>query len=563
MSVRIMEREISRFLLDKSPEVMAIKGPWGVGKTYWWNYVLDRVKADGNTGLEKYAYVSLFGINSLSDLRRQVFQQTQGIRDKVAPNVESFSTRIGEFAKRWRKLETIREVPALKNFLPDMDSLTFLSAKDTIICLDDLERMGTGLDLADCMGLVSALKEQRNCKVVLIFNDDYLERIGKDSYQTYREKVVDIELRFMPQPMEAVEIALSESPELLERVRESVIQLDIANIRIIKKIEKTAKLILPILARFEPEVTNNALKTLVLLIWCYYNRGNDDIPPYEYVKRNTGHASFYGFFDSDKLSGQEKQWNLLLQEYGYLSTDEFDLQIAATVENGFIDDEKFLEQAEKIDSQIKHSKSEESFSEAWKLYHDTFENNEHEVVQGLYESFKKNVKHISPVNLNGTVRLFRELGKYELADKIISLYVEARKDEPILFDLSQSPFSTDISEEKVQEAFRQAHAARGEKRTLKEVVASMVENNGWNINDEDVLDAATVEDYYNLFKAERGSHLHSYVNVPLRFIRIGNASDKHHRIGQKAKEALLRIAAESELNHLRVRRYGVLAEGEY
>jgi len=37
MSLEIVKKEIFRFLESDTPEVLAIKGAWGVGKTYTWN----------------------------------------------------------------------------------------------------------------------------------------------------------------------------------------------------------------------------------------------------------------------------------------------------------------------------------------------------------------------------------------------------------------------------------------------------------------------------------------------------------------------------------------------
>ena len=51
---------------------------------------------------------------------------------------------------------------------------------DTIICMDDLERRGKNLSPKDVMGLISHLKEQKKCKVVLILNDEKLEEFKEE-----------------------------------------------------------------------------------------------------------------------------------------------------------------------------------------------------------------------------------------------------------------------------------------------------------------------------------------------------------------------------------------------
>ena len=89
MSIETIKSEITRFLESETPEVMAIKGKWGTGKTYLWNELLkenkDKIK------FEKYSYVSLFGINSLDVFKYAIFENTVSrnlIGDEIS--VEAF-----------------------------------------------------------------------------------------------------------------------------------------------------------------------------------------------------------------------------------------------------------------------------------------------------------------------------------------------------------------------------------------------------------------------------------------------------------------------------------------
>jgi hypothetical protein len=66
--------------------------------------------------------------------------------------------------------------------------LYFSLIRDQIVCIDDLERRGNGLDLKDVFGLVSFLREQRNCKVMLILNSDELGN-SKVEFDTYLERL--------------------------------------------------------------------------------------------------------------------------------------------------------------------------------------------------------------------------------------------------------------------------------------------------------------------------------------------------------------------------------------
>ena len=72
MLTELIENEIARFLASPEPEAVCLRGKWGVGKTYTWNkFLVDAQKAK-KIGLNKYSYVSLFGLDSLDQLLREL-----------------------------------------------------------------------------------------------------------------------------------------------------------------------------------------------------------------------------------------------------------------------------------------------------------------------------------------------------------------------------------------------------------------------------------------------------------------------------------------------------------
>jgi hypothetical protein len=55
-----------------------------------------------------------------------------------------------------------------------------------IICFDDFERLSSKIDLKDIMGLISYLKEQKICKILLIMNEKELDKLGSIDGKKYR-----------------------------------------------------------------------------------------------------------------------------------------------------------------------------------------------------------------------------------------------------------------------------------------------------------------------------------------------------------------------------------------
>lgn len=81
-------------------------------------------------------------------------------------------------------------------------SSTFHLVKNILICIDDFERKSDSLPMKDVLGLISFLKEERDCKVALIFSDMNFSEENRQAYTQFREKVVDVEVRFSPTPAE-------------------------------------------------------------------------------------------------------------------------------------------------------------------------------------------------------------------------------------------------------------------------------------------------------------------------------------------------------------------------
>ena len=186
---------------------IAITGSWGIGKTFFWNeFIKERIKQekrerekyyykatliDKKAVLDKrYSYVSLFGIETLSDLKTKIYTQLSGhhFSEKEQPKFE---------VPRWVKAIASglkEEKVSQLGFSASMrffDSMLFAQVKDAIICFDDFERMSNKLDIKDVMGLANQLKLEKNCQVILILDEDKTEDKNKEKYAEYKEKLID------------------------------------------------------------------------------------------------------------------------------------------------------------------------------------------------------------------------------------------------------------------------------------------------------------------------------------------------------------------------------------
>ncbi|EHU2107237.1 P-loop NTPase fold protein [Acinetobacter baumannii] len=164
---------------EKIGTAIAITGPWGVGKTFFWKKFIEK-----NNFKRKYVYVSLFGLQSLGDLKTHIYS-----------NIENNHSTL-EIPRWIRGLPAIFKDTRVSHFglstsTKIFDSLMFSQVKDAIICFDDFERMSNKLDIKDVMGLANYLKLEKNCQVILILDEDKTEDKNKEKYSSYKEKLVD------------------------------------------------------------------------------------------------------------------------------------------------------------------------------------------------------------------------------------------------------------------------------------------------------------------------------------------------------------------------------------
>ncbi len=387
----------------------------------------------------------------------------------------------------------------------------------------------------------------------MILNDESLSEGSSVDYIRLREKVVDTELRFAPSAEDCADISLSSGP-VGTLLRTNIVKLKINNIRIIKKIEKLSTLLLPVIKKYDSQILAQALRTLTLLTWCYYGQSSE-VPDYNFVVSRT---SAFGDLDDDlSMTTQQQSWCAVLRSYDNFSVDDFDLQIASLVECGYVNERRLREEAELLNDRILSLRSENSFQEAWRRFYDSFDDNAQDVVDCLAESFKNNARYISPVNLDGTVRLLRYLGKDKLATKIIDLYVEKRESDPELFNLDSSVLPGQIKDLEVIRKFKAKQESLRTKRSLLEICDSLLGHEGSGDEEEMLLSQATVSDYVNLFKKQKGAKLSDYVDLCLKFSRLGGTTEYQKLIADKATEALKIIGRESRLNASRVKRFGI------
>ena len=426
MSILHVRKEISRFLRSTNPEVVCITGRWGVGKTYAWEHFLREAQEEGAVGLPRYSYVSLFGRNSLEDVRSALVESTldSGAKGKK-PDLGSYEAVYTQAMAHVGHVSWLAKLITGNNKYTDfIYRALYLGLKEQIICIDDLERAGPGLPIKDVLGLVSQLCTSKYCKVVVLLNQDALNADDKLDFQAQIEKVADITLTFSPSPTEAAAIGLKPNTPLYEKIYEDVRELGITNIRVVRKAESMCNLALDILVGYDRRIIDQSIDTIVLAAYARFQP--DVAPSLAFIK------SYNNIIDlmqrregsQDEVDRNHKD---LLRRYGFSNLDAFDRELVAGVENGFLDPERLKAAASEIQSKLSIGDKNIAFQNAWTLLHSSFDNNEEEVIEDIIRAVHANIEIISPYELNDTVILLKTLDRMVDAQTIIKYYVEHRQ----------------------------------------------------------------------------------------------------------------------------------------
>lgn len=491
--------------------------------------------------------MSLFGINSIDELKQTTFLNTVDTkRIGESPNIKGYSRKVADLVKDTKIPYVSKYVGGIGSLI---DSVSQLAMNKTIICFDDLERHSDKITIKDFMGLVSYFKEQKGCKVVLLLNEEAGEKTFED-YKKYKEKVVDRQLHFEPTAKQCFDtMSAGYDFEFKEYVHDCCVGLKIKNKRVIKKIIEHVNDFLACVEGYDDELKKQVIHSTIVLSWCYYCHGADKeaIPEFGFVARSGLRKS------NDNLGWTEKKtkrWNAFLDSYGYMMTDEIDLEVAKGIEQGFLNEEALMPLCEHKQREIDIRKESQKWDEAWNIFHGSFDSNEDAVAEAMEEGMKDIASSTSCSQYSSGLKLLRTLGKDEKADELIEFFIESRKDNPELFNVDSiltNPF--EVKDEKFVEKLREAYLELKPEPTVMEILELRKGSNGYNSSEVEVLNKLSQEQFVELFKGFKGEDLTSYIRACMLL------SSGSQELAEKVGGAINEIAASSPLNEYRMGKF--------
>lgn len=194
---------ILNYLKIDSSGALMVTGPWGCGKSYFFEHFLfEKLRAKNFKPLR----VSLFGLSSLNDLSKNIIcEYAQYFTDnkilkKIADGGANFIKNV-----EMKKVPLVSDYLDVKGIFGSGKALYKLLSKNVVVCLDDLERAIEKYDINDLLGVINELVENQHLKVIVIANKEYIDKqqcqkkdCAASSHEVFYEKVIEKVLHFTP-----------------------------------------------------------------------------------------------------------------------------------------------------------------------------------------------------------------------------------------------------------------------------------------------------------------------------------------------------------------------------
>ena len=548
MSVQNVRTAIELFLASEKEEVLCIRGAWGTGKTYNWKTITRELRDKPNAiALNEYAYVSLFGLNSISEVKTQILQ-SMVVKAQIGdtPDLSTF-TNVLSTAESGFKKGIIKSVTSVLGSRGEaiVSAMGFLTNR-IVICLDDFERKGEKLTNADVLGLITYLKEERKCKVVLLLNDNQLA--DRKTFDSYLEKAVDINLKFEPSVQEIGSIAITDNDAVALMVRGDAETLGIDNVRVIQKILRLVRQVEPMLAKYPQAVTINAVAVITLYGWSHLQP--ERAPPLGYLKRMNIYSTHKG--DEDV----ELQWRDLLMKFHYAYATDFFLVLLKGVQNGYFNQAEIDRFAPELARTDALSRVEKELRNLWAEYHYSFTTPQKEILDKMFDFFNRYAGVVSMSDMVSIVRLFKDFSDKRW-NEILDTYITVNASDPEAFNMERLELGGNEVPTEIKDRIANAAATQKPSLSAKELIRSLYID-GFDPEYYERASKLAVEDYESFIRTEDREEVQHLMFALRQFLRTGGLQPEQHLVMDKAGEALRNIAKDSEINMRRAMKTGLI-----
>lgn len=484
-------------LLDKPDiRVIALSGKWGTGKSHLWDEIRKEKGLDAR-------YASLFGLSDLQQLKLKLVQQ----------DYRTWAEAGGKVIQAGAKaLDAVfKGASAAANGLMELSTMALPKLlRGKLLVIDDLERRNKNLDLDVLLGFIDEFTKQHECRFLLILNEENLNKNASENkeWESYKEKVIDQELRLRTTPKEACEIAFrvrKEACPYRDEIEEAVEVCGITNIRIILKIIQSVDRIIGHVGELSQDVLKRMVPSIVVLAGTYF-KGIVDGPDAQYIIQAgsdsavTIHLKHKNKQIDDEEFNKRQSWNDFLERLGIVVADDFEVQAWNAISTGFLEHQKidaivqsYLkdDKKEKIDQAVKEIHNELAWDDQIKDAD----------IEKKLKVIRAGLECVDPYTMTSMVHWIETLQPTlkAMATDLVYEWIANRKMNKLPVDIE------------VPDMFgRECHPAildyrdwvnrQKSNKTLREAWLGVAKKEGYGVDDKDVIVGASVEDYIKMIK---------------------------------------------------------------
>nr|WP_298153896.1 P-loop NTPase fold protein [uncultured Pseudoxanthomonas sp.] len=556
-STRPQVRELQRFISREKPSVLVLQGKWGRGKTHLWQSL---VRSSVNICRKKYCYVSLFGINTLADLKRTLFERSIPSEDAHRTNTDQ-AFNVASLKTFWKTNPIRKSAGALSGIsnpwtgsLGDQwSSVAYSMLKDHLVCIDDLERRGNGLSLRDVLGVVSQLATEKNCSVAIIANIEQLDDSDKKVWSEQREKVVDRTITYAPDAKAAL-LTLFGEPHNSHLLKALSVLEDVgcSNLRIASRAISNLDMVLEQgHQNLHQGAKESIARSISVLTYCHEGRA-DGAPSVEHALAHGRWSGIAAALGKDDKSEEQKCWDDLLEKIQFYP-EPIDSELSNFVVNGYLPstyEESLLQLTRKFEA----GDIERAYSEAWETFHGAYGGELEAFAERFYTASLAATPFESAMNIDSSICLLRDLGKDAWAEDCGRAWIEHRR--PIKgnpFHMRDVELFRPLQDEWFRSEIVKAQEQANRGMTLSTAFTHVATRMGDQAAAVETIAAATKDELLDWLRSTTGNDLRSAVRATLD----GYPVEKSDEASLRLQEALKALALDNPLDRIRVSRIGI------
>lgn len=492
MSLKNTKEQLILLLSKTDNNVIALSGKWGTGKTHLWNEVKEM---SGDERVKNALYVSLFGQSSIDQVKRKLIET-------AIPGVEShgdsfdtlknfFRVGVNAFSTHYKALAAINDLNVLL--------MAPVVLRSKVIVIDDIERKHEKLGIDEILGFIDEYSMQYGSRFVLLLNDDQLSSKGDQMnlWATFREKVIDQEIRLSTTSDEAFSIAISLVPsKYAVALNKATVTCGLSNIRIVSKVIRVANQLLGE-RELEDAILARVIPSIVLFSAIHY-RGLVDGPDFKFAL-NAGNPDWYRYArdTNHEQSPQEKRedgWRMLMQELQIHSCGDFEKRLVEFLESGLFEAtsiEAIIDIYVKEKDAMQAREAANSFLMRV-LWDHRVDESQLVTEAAVFPPIARLLDPFIATQLNLSIEKFQ--GGAEIGQSIIDGWIKAFKVTNPTTVNDENPFNNPLHKDILAE-FAAIKTNTQTKNTVVDTCTYIIENNGWGTLQEVTMRQATAGDF--------------------------------------------------------------------